>query len=153
MNAEQYNIRVILISVCVSIGFFIIALSLIKEGKDLGWFKNSFLKFKIIILIISSILSISVIIYGGLSLATKSDVNSEVEVKEIIVSSGFGGFSIFESYTLYCIKEDGTEIILTVPIYCSKDFKNRVGLIKKGDHILIKYQKIFNSAYYFEFIK
>lgn len=152
MNAGQYNIRIILISVCVIIGFFIIADTLIKEGKELGWFKNNFLKYKIIVLIISCILSISVIIYGGLSLATKNYVETSVEVEEIIISSGFGGFSIFESYTLYCVKEDGTECNYTIPVYCSKEYKNKVSTLKKGDQILIKYQKTMNSVYDFELI-
>lgn len=47
MSIIEYNLRIIILSIIISIFCIFIAFELIKEGKRLGWFKNNFNIYKI----------------------------------------------------------------------------------------------------------
>ena len=47
MSIIEYNLRIIILSIIISIFCIFISFELIKEGKRLGWFKNNFNIYKI----------------------------------------------------------------------------------------------------------
>lgn len=151
MSIIEYNLRMIILSIIISIGCVLVAFELIKEGKELGWFKNNFNKYKIVCYIVAGIFSLLILLNMTFSIAQKSDPTTNVIVTDIIHDSGRGGFTAFESYTLYCETDNGEKLTVFVSVFSSNKFKKQVSLINKGDKLKIKYTKSkFNNLYDFE---
>lgn len=149
MTIIEYNLRMIILSIITSIGCVVIAFELIKEGKELGWFKNNFNKYKIVCYIVGGIFSLLILLNMTFSIAQKSDPTTNVTVTDIIYVSG--RFTALDSYTLYCETDDGEELTVEVSVFSSNKFKKQVSLINKGDKLKIKYTKSkFNNLYDFE---
>lgn len=152
MTIIEYNLRVIILSIIASIGSVVIAFELIKEGKELGWFKNNFNKYKIVCYIVGGICSLLMLLYMTISIAQESDTSTtNVTVTDVMCESGVGGYTAFESYTLYFETDDGEKLTVDVSVFSSNKFKKQISLINKGDKLKIKYTKYkFNIFYDFE---
>ena len=151
MSIIEYNLRIIILSIIISIGCVLIAFEFIKVGKELGWFKNNFNKYKIACYIVAGIFSLLILLNMTFSIAQKSDPTTNVTVTDVMYESGRGGFTAFESYTLYCETDNGEKLTVFVSVLSSNKFKKQVSLINKGDKLKIKYTKSkFNNLYDFE---
>ena len=58
MSIIEYNLRIIILSIIISMGCVLIAFEFIKVGKELGWFKNNFNQYKIVCHIVAGIFSL-----------------------------------------------------------------------------------------------
>lgn len=149
MSIIEYNLRIIILSIIISIFCIFIAFELIKEGKRLGWFKNNFNIYKITCYIVAGICSLLILLNMTCSIAQKNDNTANVNVTDIAHLSGLGGFTVFETYTLYCEDDDGEKLTVHVSIFSSNKFKKQISLINKDDKLKIKYTKS-NNLYDFE---
>ena len=149
MSIIEYNLRIIILSIIISIFCIFIAFELIKEGKRLGWFKNNFNIYKITCYIVAGICSLLILLNMTCSIAQKNDNTANVNVTDIAHLSGLGGFTVFETYTLYCEVDDGEKLTVHVSIFSSNKFKKQISLINKDDKLKIKYTKS-NNLYDFE---
>ena len=99
----------------------------------------------------AGIFSLLILLNMTFSIAQKSDPTTNVTVTDVMYESGRGGFTAFESYTLYCETDDGEKLTVFVSVLSSNKFKKQVSLINKGDKLKIKYTKSkFNNLYDFE---
>ena len=149
MSIIEYNLRIIILSIIISIFCIFIAFELIKDGKRLGWFKNNFNIYKITCYIVAGICSLLILLNMTCSIAQKNDNTANVNVTDIAHLSGLGGFTVFETYTLYCEADDGEKLTVHVSIFSSNKFKKQISLINKDDKLKIKYTKS-NNLYDFE---
>ena len=115
----------------------------------MGWFKNNFNIYKITCYIVAGICSLLILLNMTCSIAQKNDNTANVNVTDIAHFSGLGGFTVFETYTLYCEADDGEKLTVHVSIFSSNKFKKQISLINKDDKLKIKYTKS-NNLYDFE---
>lgn len=94
----------------------------------------------------------SILVVMCFSIAQKNDNILNVNVNDIVYDGGFGGFTIFDTYTLYCENNDGEEIVVHVSIFSSKKFKQQISLINKCEQIQIQYTDGLNILYDFNYV-
>ncbi len=149
MSIFEYNLRTILGTIIIIIFIFVTAIIFVSQGKDFEWFKRHIILYKRITFLLSITLSLIILFTCFFSIARKSDNMKKVVVNDIVCVGGFGGFTFFDTYTIYCIDENGKEINVRVSIYSSNKFKEKISLIEKGDNLYITYTSGLNFIYYF----
>lgn len=149
MSVFEYNLRTILGTIIIIISICVVAISFVNQGKNLEWFKRHVILYKRITFLLSITFGLIILFNCFFSIARKNDNISKVVVNDIVCDSGMGGFTAFDTYTIYCTDENGKEIDVRVSIYSSNKFKEKISLIEKGDSLYITYTSGLNCIYYF----
>lgn len=152
MSIFEYNTRLVISSIIISILTFFLAFIFIAEGKRCEWFKKNFNIYRITCYVVASICAVSILLVMCFSIAKKNDNIVNVNVNDIVYSGGFGGFTIFDTYTLYCENNDGEELVVHVSIFSSKKFKQQISLINNNEQIQIQYTNGLNILYDFNYV-
>lgn len=150
MTSLSFNLRLIVLSCILSIGLVLVYFSLLREAKELKWFKGNTKIFNYISLPILIIFILIIIIPTLSSLASKKDPEQRITIVNICEDQGFGGFKSLSSYSLSGITDSGEEITIYVSVLMPIKFKNIITSLSIGDVVYIKYTKNFNFIYFCE---
>lgn len=149
MDRTEYNIRVILIFTFVALASIALAFILIKEGRDLGWFKKRFNTFKIITIVTGICVSILIAGYMFFSISYRESVLEDLEVVNIEHRGSLWG--LMDTHVLFLKNNDGDIIRVQTILGSSKALYNSIENLKVGDKINIKYVAGVNNLYYIEY--
>jgi len=150
-NILDYNLRNIFGHIFVIVGLVVFLFFIIFETKKLGWAKQHFGLVKYGMILLITVFSSLLILDTIWSTAPRNEHHSTIEVTNITFSSGFGGFTLFESATIYGVDEGGNESAYSISLFCSKGFKEAVFDIAVGDVITLSLTNNLNYFYYFVF--
>lgn len=140
----------IIISLCLSFGLIIIYYSLLKEAKELNWFKGNKKIFNLISLPIGIIFVAFILTSTFTSLASNYDEEKEIVITNIYENSGYWGFKSLSSYTIEGKTENDEEIVLHISILMPLSFKKKIDELSIGNIMKVKYTNGLNYLYYYE---
>jgi hypothetical protein len=135
MDIVEYNLRNTIGYLICFISFIVALIHIINDTKKRGWAKNYFGLFKYSMIVLITLFN-SILVFSFVkSFASPDESHITVEVTHVIISSGFGGFSIFENSTIFGLDDDGNERIFSISLFSTKQFKEQVRQISIGDRI------------------
>lgn len=153
MTIQDFNIRMIIISCVISIGLVFVYFSLLKECKELNWFKGNIKIFNWISLPIFAIFILAILGTAFSNLASKKDVEQRILITEIIENRGSRGLKSLTSYSIYGKTDNEEEIYVGVYVLMPIEFKTEIEKLVVGDFVYVKYTKNLNLLYFCEKIE
>lgn len=148
MDRIEYNIRVILSLTIIILASILLTFILIREGRDLGWFKKNFETFRIITIVSGICVSMLFVGYMFFSISYKEAVLENLEVVNIVHRGSLWG--LMDTQALLLKSNNGDIIRVQTILGSSKDLYNSIENLKVGDKINIKYVAGVNNLYYVE---
>lgn len=148
MTQVQYNLGMLGFFSIVIIAIVVLAVILIKEGKELGWFKKKLHIYKGVVTIITFVLCLGLSVYLISGISYGDEEIKKVEIVDIIKNGSYAG--IMDYYSLQIKTDDGTEMWVSTPLFASEELNQQAENLEIGDIVTIKYVNNTQSVYYIE---
>lgn len=123
MTNIGFNIRMITISIGLSVGLVFVYLSLLRESKEFNWFKGNTKKFKAIALPVLIIFTSSILASTFSSLASNEDTGQIIVITDVTENRGVWGYTSSSDFSLTGKTDTGEEITIYVSVMMPYKFK------------------------------
>lgn len=137
MNQNEYNVSLIIFLLIFIAGNFFLASILLKEAKDLNWFKNFSTIYKCVIKIVSIVVAFVLVIYLVFSISLGVEEKQTVEIIDIVQNGSWAG--VMDHYSLYVRDSKGQTFWVSSPVFAKEEFKKQLSDLKISETITIVY--------------